>query len=126
MGGVSFHTIVSRELQLDGCEFEQGQISLSGGRLLKAGTILKREADRIFAIAEEGDTFIAVVPFDIKNTGPADATFGFRAIISGRVRRDMLNINDATTITSAHADNLRANGNIIAVETTDISRVSPS
>ena len=125
MSGVNFHTIVSQELQLGGCEFEQGRISLGGGATVKAGTILKRADDRKFAVAEEGDAFIAVVPFDMTNTDSADATLGFRAIISGRVRRDMLNIDGATAITSAQADNLRANGNIIAVETADISRVRP-
>ena len=126
MGGVSFHTIVSKELQLGGCEFEQGMIALEGGKTIKAGTILKRADERKFAVAEPDDTFIAVVPFDMTNADPNDAILGFRAIISGRVRRDMLNVNGSSPITSAQADNLRANGNIIAVESTDISRVSPS
>jgi len=125
MSGVNIRTIISQELQLGNCEFEQGGISLGGGVTIKAGTILKRADERKFAIAEDTDTFVAVVPFDMTNPDATDATLGFRAIISGRVRRDMLNINGATPITSAQADNLRANGNIIAVETTDISRVSP-
>ena len=125
MSGVNIHTIISKELQLGGCEFEQGTIALEGGKTVNAGTILKRADERKFAIAEPDDTFIAVVPFDMTNADPNDAIMGFRAIVSGRVRRDMLNINGTTPITSAQADNLRANSNIIAVETTDISRVSP-
>jgi len=123
--GVEFRTIVSKELQLGGCEFEQGTIGVNAGETIKGGTILKRADDRKFAVAEAGDAFIAVVPFDMKNTGSTAVNLGFRAIISGRVRRDMLNINGAAPISSAQADNLRANGNIIAVETTDISRVNP-
>jgi len=123
--GVTFSTIESRELQLGGCEFEQGVIALGAGVTVKAGTVLKRADERKFAIAEADDIFIAVVPFDMTNTAAGDANLGFRAIISGRVRRDMLTINGASPISSAQADNLRANGNIIAVETTDISRVNP-
>lgn len=123
--GVKFSAIVSRELQLGGCEFEQGAIAVPAGATVSAGTVLKRDGERRFAEAEAGDAFIAVVPFDMTNNGAATASLGFRAIVSGRVRRDMLSVGGASPITSAQADNLRANGNIIAVETADISRANP-
>jgi hypothetical protein len=57
----------------------------------------------------------------MKNTSTATVNLGFRAIIGGLVRKDMLNLNGAA-LTSAHADSLRDYG-IIAVDTTNLARV---
>jgi hypothetical protein len=124
MGGVTFDTIVNKALQLGGGKFEQGTISLAEGDTVKAGTILRRATDKKFEPASPDDTaLIAVVPFDITYSGQDRADMGFRALIGGQVRRDMLNIS-GEAITDAHADALRDYG-IIAVASNDVSRVNP-
>ncbi|MCL2381347.1 MAG: hypothetical protein FWC64_07100 [Treponema sp.] len=123
--GVRFSEIESKSLQLGNCRFEQGSINVPAGVTVKGGTILKRAGERKFAIASKGDTFVGVVPFDMTNHAKTPANLGFRAIIAGRVRRDMLNVDGVATITSAQADSLRDFCGIIAVDSTDISRVSP-
>jgi hypothetical protein len=142
MGGVTFDTIVNRALQLGNGKFEQGTITVAAGATVKAGTILKRDGDR-FAVATNtppdpgnpadgggwetpptpGDIPVAVMPFDLKNKGAESADMGFRALIGGSVRRDLLNL-DGEPITNAQADALRDFG-IIAVATNDVSRVNP-
>ena len=67
---------------------------------------------------------MGLVPFDMVNDKDAAKDLGFRAIIGGEVRRDMVNLNGAP-ITSVIADSLRDRCGIIAVDTTDVSRVSP-
>jgi hypothetical protein len=142
MGGVSFDTIVNKTLQLGGGKFEKGVIAVSALGTITCGTLLKRDGDD-FAVAQDippsygepadgggwetepspGDIPIAVMPFDLKNESNSAANMGFRALIGGSVRKGMLNIGGAA-ITSAHADSLRNYG-IIAVESTDVSRVNP-
>jgi hypothetical protein len=142
MGGVTFDTIVNRALQLGGGKFEQGTITLAAGATVKAGTILKRDGAK-FAVATDtppnpgapadgggwatppspGDIPVAVMPFDITNGGAASADMGFRALIGGSVRRDLLNLG-GDPITDAQADALRNYG-IIAAASNDVSRVNP-
>jgi hypothetical protein len=142
MGGVTFDTIVNKALQLGGGKFEQGTITVSAGAAIKAGTILKRAGAK-FAVATDtppnpgtpadgggwsvppspGDIPVAVMPFDLKNEGAESADMGFRALVGGSVRRDLLNLNGAS-ITNAQADALR-NFGIIAVASNDVSRVNP-
>jgi hypothetical protein len=142
MGGVTFDTIVNRALQLGGGKFEQGTITIATGATVKAGTILKRDGAR-FAVATNtppnpgdpaegggwatppapGDIPVAVMPFDLVNEGTAPADMGFRALIGGSVRRDLLNLN-GEPVTNAQADALR-NFGIIAVASNDVSRVNP-
>jgi hypothetical protein len=142
MGGVTFDTIINRALQLGNGKFEQGTITVAAGAIIEAGTILKRDGAK-FTIATDtppdpgnpadgggwatpptpGDIPIAVMPFDLKNEGAEPADMGFRALIGGSVRRDLLNLN-GEPITNDQADALR-NFGIIAVATTDVSRVNP-
>jgi hypothetical protein len=142
MGGVNFDTIENKALQLGNNKFEQGIINVAANSTVKGGTILKREGTK-FAVATDtppnpgnpadgggwatppspGDIPVAVMPFDIRNDGSAAADMGFRALIGGMVRRDLLNLN-GEGITDAQADALRNYG-IIAVESTDVSRVNP-
>ncbi|GHV90455.1 hypothetical protein AGMMS50268_09580 [Spirochaetia bacterium] len=142
MGGVTFDTIVNKTLQLGGGKFEQGTITVAAGATIACGTLLKRSGNK-FAVAQDippnpgtpgedggwdtppspGDIPLAIMPFDLKNESNAAADMGFRALIGGSVRKDMLNIGGAA-ITSAHADSLRNYG-IIAVHSTDVSRVDP-
>jgi len=124
MSGVTFSVIESKALQLGNNVFEQGTIAVAAAMEVKAGTLLKRDGDKKFAIATASDTPIAVVPFDMKNTSTATANLGFRAIVGGQVRRDMLNLNGAV-LTSAQVDSLRDYG-IIAVRSTDVSKVHPT
>ncbi|MDR3191579.1 MAG: hypothetical protein LBT87_00775 [Treponema sp.] len=63
------------------------------------------------------------MPFDLANEGTAPADMGFRALIGGSVRRDLLNL-DGEPITNAQADALR-NFGIVAVASNDVSRVNP-
>jgi hypothetical protein len=141
MGGVTFDTITNTALQLGNNKFMQGVINIPSGSTVKAGTILKRENGK-FAVATDtppnpgnpaagggwetppspGDIPLAVMPLDLKNEGAA-ADIGFRALIGGMVRRDLLNIN-GESITDAQADALRDYG-IIAVASKDVSRVNP-
>ena len=121
MSEVTFSVIESKALQLGDNVYEQGAIAVAAAMEVKAGTLLKRDGNKKFAIATASDTPLAVVPFDMKNTSTATVNLGFRAIIGGLVRKDMLNINGAA-LTSAHADSLRDYG-IIAVDTTNLARV---
>lgn len=126
MSGVNFSVIESKSLQLGNNKFEQGTLSVAAGTTIKAGTILMRGGERQFAIAaDEDDVPVGIVPFDMKNESTATVNLGFRAIIGGEVRKDMLNLNGDASITSAIVDSLRDHCGIIAVDTTDVSRVSP-
>jgi hypothetical protein len=60
------------------------------------------------------------MPFDITNSKEAAADFGFRALVQGRVRLDMLRIN-GQPITAEQRDMLRGIG-ILAVKVTDLSK----
>ena len=124
MDGVSFDTIINKALQMGDGKFEQGTINVAAGATVKAGTVLKRGVGKKFVKATGGDTvLIAVVPFDLTNTSNASADLGFRALIGGSVRMAALNF-DGAAITDAQGDTLRDYG-IIAVSSTDMSRVNP-
>jgi hypothetical protein len=109
------------------------------------GTVLKRDADGKFAPVMNtdttpgthgipaaggwgteptdpipGDVPVAVMPFSITSKKAIDADFGFRAIVDGRVRLDMLRIN-GNSITAAQSDLLRGVG-ILPVKVTDLSQ----
>jgi hypothetical protein len=130
MGGVSFDTIANRVVGLGDNKFESGKIAVAAGTTIAAGTILKRSGDNFAPVVNTtgsgstpGDIPVAVMPFDLKNESSASATLPFRALIFGDVRKDMLTIN-GVSITKAQVDMLRNYG-IIAVATTDMSRVNP-
>ncbi|MDR0785572.1 MAG: hypothetical protein LBE74_06800 [Treponema sp.] len=123
MAGVRFDTVTGNKVVgIGDNRFEQGTITLAAGADVAAGTALKRAGAK-FAPAEDGDTFVAVMPFDLKNDGEASADLGFRAIVGGDVRKDALTVGGAP-ITAAQADALRGYG-IFAVPVTDLSRVNP-
>jgi|GEM_PF-1367529 len=123
MSEVTFSIIESKALQLGHNVFEQCSVAVAAQTKIKAGTLLKRDGDKKFAVATASDTPIAIVPFDMTNTSATTVNLGFRALIGGLVRKDMLNLN-GEALTSAHVDGLRDYG-IIAVDTTDMSRVHP-
>jgi hypothetical protein len=126
--------------------YESGVITIAAGATVAAGTVLKRTADGKFSpvvntaatpgthgipangggwAAEPtdpipGDVPAAVMPFDITNNKDAEADFGFRALVQGRVRLDMLRIN-GQLITAEQKDMLREAG-ILPVKITDLSQ----
>jgi hypothetical protein len=123
MGGrVEFDTITSTSLRQGNNEYEQGVINIGADATVKAGTLLARDGDK-FSIAEAAADIIAVVPDDLTNSSNVAADIGFRALIGGSVRGDLINFN-GDPITKAEADCLRDYG-IIVVNSTDLSRVNP-
>jgi hypothetical protein len=139
--------VTGRVVLLGDNYFESGAINIAAGGTVAEGTVLKRNADGKFAPVvntettpgthgtpasgggwdEEpidpvpGDVPAAVMPFDITNDKPAAADLGFRALVQGRVRRDMLRIN-GEPITDAQSDMLRGVG-ILPVKVTNLSQL---
>jgi hypothetical protein len=100
--------------------FESGKITLAAGAMLPAGAVLKRSGTDFAAATLAADDFVAVNPFEIKNNTEASKVFGFRAIVSGRVRADMLKLGSNST-TTADNDKLRKVG-ILPMKVTDLSQ----
>jgi hypothetical protein len=111
--------ITNRVVMLGDNEFQTGEITLAAGVTLVAGAVLKRVND-VFAAAASADEFIAVNPIEIKNETQAAKDFGFRALVAGRVRADMLRVGSSAT-TTADNDKLRKVG-ILPVKVTDLSQ----
>jgi hypothetical protein len=124
MSGVDFDTIDNQKVVGIGDNlFEQGVIAMGAGATIAAGTVLKREGNKFAACNGADDEVpLAVVPFKLTNSGGA-ADIAFRALVSGKVRKELLTLNGAE-ISKAQADALRDYG-IIAVSITDVSRVNP-
>ena len=146
MGGMKVTNPVNRVVMLGDNRFESGVINIAAGATITAGTVLKRNEDGKFAPVENtgttpgtpgvpaagggwateptdpvpGDVPAAVMPFDITNAKSAAADLGFRALVEGRVRRDMLKIADSE-LTAAQCDMLR-NVGILPVKVTDLSQ----
>jgi hypothetical protein len=120
--GIKITNVVNKVLQLGDCEYESGSLAVPAVTEYKAGTLLKRGTGESFAIATDEDTAVAVIPFDIANTASVSKTTGIRALIWGRVRRDMLHYNAAPTVplTPSQRDALRSYG-IVARKVTDVS-----
>jgi hypothetical protein len=138
--------VTSRVVMLGDNYFESGVIPIAAGATITAGTVLKRNTDGKFAPVVNtdpipgthgtpaagggwateptdpipGDVPAAIMPFDITNRKDAAADFGFRALVQGRVRLDMLRIN-GMPITAAQRDMLREIG-ILPVKITDLSQ----
>jgi hypothetical protein len=113
--------INTRTIQLGNNEYEAGAIVIPAAGEITIGAVLKRTGSVFELVTNSGtETPVAVNTSHIENTGGTPITVGFRPMISGMVRRDMLTINGAP-ITDAEADMLRDYG-IIAVKGTDISR----
>lgn len=122
MGGVKVENVTNRVVMLGDNNFQSGKISLAGGATLAAGTVLKRSgSDTItFAVATASDEFAAVNPFDLDNPGTETKVLGFRPILDGRVRQDMVKVNGAE-LTAADIDKLRKVG-ILPMKVTDLSQ----
>jgi hypothetical protein len=138
--------VTNRVVILGDDYYESGVITIASGATIAAGTVLKRAADGKFAPVVNttttpgtpgipangggwateptdpvpGDVPAAVMPFDITNRKADAADFGFRALVRGRVRLDMLRIN-GQEITTEQRDMLREIG-ILAVKITDLSQ----
>jgi hypothetical protein len=122
MGGVKTENVTSRVLMLGDNNFSSGKITLAAGATLVAGAVLKRGTGNVeFATATSTDEYAAVNPFEIKNETGAAKVFGFRALMDGRVRKDMLRVGNAAA-TVADIDKLRKVG-ILPVKVTDLSHL---
>jgi hypothetical protein len=147
MNGMVVTNVKNKVVAIGDNWFESGLINIASAASVKAGTVLKRDTNGKFAPVVKtettpgthgvpadgggwqteptdpvpGDIPVAVMPYDLENLGNADADYGFRAIVSGRVRADMLTINGNST-TAAQNDLLRSCG-IIPVKVTDLSQL---
>ena len=130
----------NKSLFLGNNEYETGVLTVPANGKVAAGALLKRDGGKFAPVTatgatpgvpadgggwttlpSPGDIPVAVNPVEIKNNTPAPVDIPFRALISGRVRRDMLSIN-GQAITDDQADMLRSYG-IIPKKVTDISWV---
>lgn len=147
MGGMKIENVASRVVMLGDNRFESGVITIPAETTIKAGTVLKRGGDGEFEPVVNttptpgthgtpasgggweteptdpvpGDIPAAVMPFDITNEKSAPAITGFRALVEGRVRADMLRIGEDVT-TAAQNDMLR-NVGILPMKVTDLSHL---
>jgi len=128
-GGITSREVENPVLALGDNEYETGLINVSGNSTIKRGTVLKRDGDKFAPVtnttenSEEGvtaDKPVAVNPFDIENKQATAADLSICALISGKVRADLLTINGETT-TDDQNDLLRAMS-IIPIKLNDISR----
>ena len=121
MGGMKTTNVASRVVMLGDNNFQSGRITLAAGATLPAGTVLKRGgSDTItFAIATSADEYAAVNPFEIVNVSANSKEFGFRPIMDGRVRQDLVKVNGAS-LTATDIDKLRKVG-ILPKKVTDLS-----
>lgn len=120
MDGVRVENVSNKSLLLGDNLFEAAAITVAANATVPEGAALKRDGNN-FAVATAADTLIAVNPVEIKNTTSAAKTFSIRAIISGRVRLDMVRVG-AAALTTAQRDQLRGYG-IVAVKVTDLSKL---
>jgi len=122
MGGVKTENVTNKVVMLGDNNFVSGKITIGAGVTLAAGTVLKRAGtDTItFAPATTADEYAAVNPFDIENTTAEAKVCGFRPIMDGRVRQDMVKVNGAE-LTAADIDKLRKVG-ILPIRVTDLSQ----
>jgi hypothetical protein len=141
---MSVENVTNRVIMLGDEHYESGVITILAGATIAAGTVLKRNADGKFAPAINtaptpgtpgvgggwetppsdpipGDVPTAVMPFDITNGKAVDADFGFRTLVAGRVRADMLRIN-GNPLSVEQKDMLRGVG-ILPVKVTDLSHL---
>jgi hypothetical protein len=142
---MKIENVVSRVVMLGGNRFESGIINIAAGAKVTAGTVLKRVAGNTFSpvVSTEttpgthgvpaagggwateptdpipGDVPAAVMPFDIINDKGADGNFGFRAMVEGRVRADMLRI--AGNATTPEQNDMLRNVGILPTKVTDLS-----
>jgi hypothetical protein len=123
MGGMKIENVNGAVLLLGDNYFESGVINIGAGGTVAAGTVLTRDDKDKFVPVEDPqeNSLLAVMPFDITNDKATAADLGFRALVQGRVRRDMLRIN-GQPITDGQSDTLRLFG-ILPVKVTDLSQL---
>jgi hypothetical protein len=123
MGGMKIENVNGAVLLLGDNYFESGVINIGAGETVMAGTVLTRNDGGKFAPVEDPqeDSLLAVMPFDITNDKTAAADLGFRALVQGRVRRDMLRVN-GQPITDGQSDALRLFG-ILPVKAANLSQL---
>jgi hypothetical protein len=138
MPDIQVHHPENKSLFLGNNEFETGLLTVPAGTTIPAGALLKRVDGKFAPVMNtspievdtgDGDVSIpgvpvdipvAVNPIEIKNPAGAPADIPFRALVSGKVRADMLSVN-GQPIEAAQADMLRVYG-IIPRKLNDISR----
>ena len=147
MDGMKVENVTNRVVMLGDDYYESGVITIPMGATIAAGTVLKRNEDGKFAPVTNtaatpgtpgtpaagggwateptgpipGDVPTAVMPFDITNGKTVGVDFGFRALVAGRVRADMLRIN-GNPLSAEQKDMLREVG-ILPVKVTDLSHL---
>jgi hypothetical protein len=140
MGEVNIRKVENKIFLLGNNEYETGVLTVPAGGKVPIGALLKRTAGKFapvtdtspveINVADSGtanvpvpgvpaEIPVAVNPADIENPGSSTADIPFRALIGGRVRRDMLSVA-GNPITDDQADMLRSYG-IIPKKVTDIS-----
>jgi hypothetical protein len=141
MPEVKVHHPESKTLFLGNNEFETNVLTVPASTTVPTGALLKRVNDKFAPVADTSfiqidvgdstsknvsvpgipkDIPVAVNPTEITNSSNASVDMPFRALISGKVREDMLSIG-GQPITKAQADMLRVYG-IIPRRLNDISR----
>jgi hypothetical protein len=138
MPDIQVHHPENKSLFLGNNEFETGLLTVPAETTIPAGALLKRVDNKFAPVldtspvqVEAGDANVsipgvpadvpvAVNPVEVKNPGSSPADIPFRALVSGKVRSDMLSVN-GQPITAAQADMLRVYG-IIPRRVNDISR----
>jgi hypothetical protein len=141
MPDIKVHHPENKTLFLGNNEFETGVLTVPASTTIPAGALLKRVVDK-FAPVENttpvqinvgdsdsinvpvpgvpADIPVAVNPVEIKNPSESPVDMPFRALVSGKVRQDMLSVN-GQPVTAAQADMLRVYG-ILPRKLNDISR----
>jgi hypothetical protein len=133
MGEVKISKVENKIFFLGDNDFETGVLTIPAGGTVPAGALLKRLNGKFVPVVNTNpvqidgepvpgvpvDVPVAVNPVELKNPGTAPADIPFRAMISGRVRFDMLSVN-GQPITDTQADMIRLYG-ITPKKVTDIS-----
>ncbi|MDR1587505.1 MAG: hypothetical protein LBS57_08630 [Treponema sp.] len=142
MGEINTRRVENKIFLLGNNEYETGVLTVPANGTVPAGALLKRAAGKFAPVTDTSAVSInvadtgtknvsvpgvpveipvAVNPADIENPGSSPADISFRALVGGRVRRDMLSVG-GNPITDDQADMLRSYG-IIPKKVTDISWV---
>jgi hypothetical protein len=140
MGEVNIRKVENKIFLLGNNEYETGILTVPANGTVPIGALLKRASGKFVPVTDTSPVLInvsdsatknvpvpgvpveipvAVNPVDIKNPDASPADIPFRALIGGRVRRDMLSIN-GSPIEDDQADMLRSYG-IIPKQVHDIS-----
>ncbi len=103
-------------LEIGNNEHETATVVVDANSTLKKGSVVKRAASGKFEKATSlsaGDEGLAVIIEDVTNAASSSVDVNIRVMISGRVNRLALTVDD-TALTDAQVDTLRGNS-IIAL-----------